>query len=221
MSAAQRLSMMQAIQRGPGRRIERDFGHWNNVEAVIEQFIANDLGAPGTWTGEVDAVVLEGMVRGLAVALGHSDDTNGNPGVPLWARYLVDVRNGRLDEKARRNVAWSRADTASVDWGVRNTSLKPTVPEKTLYQTSEGYRATLRNEPAIMRVLHRINRPQLTRCYNWLTDVTNREAVRTSLPIALALSRAPHDPRAISSALVRLSTAYPQCTRWTPSRPAR
>ncbi|XVQ08303.1 hypothetical protein ACQP1W_37945 [Spirillospora sp. CA-255316] len=210
-----RLRLVRAFQRGPARRFERGFARWNVIEAVIELFIEHGMGAPGTWASYTDAAIVEGVQRGLALAGGRSGGDHGNPGARLWARYLTDLRAGRLKDKATHNAAWGNAEQASTEWGIRpaNNPATPTVPELTLFTASESYRQTLRNEPTTRPLLRALNQPQLLDCYDWLTDVTNRKPIRNAGNVLLRLSRTPGNPQLASDVLTGLATTYPECTR--------
>jgi hypothetical protein len=216
MAMAERLRVVQAMQRGPAQRFERGFARWNAIEAVIELFMANGLGEPGTWASRIDAGILEAIMRGVALALGLGNDTYGNPGSRLWADYLVRLRSGRLHDKAQHNVAWSRAEDTATEWTVRNTPMLPTLPETTLYNASEAYRTALANEPNTMLVLRTIGRPWLTNCYNWLTDVTNRKPIRTYGQAIATFSMTPLNPHAVSATLAEVAATTPECRHWSP-----
>lgn len=215
MTMPERLEFMRALQAGHAQRFKDGFQHWNVIEAVIELFIANDMGAPGTWASYVDAGIVEGIERGVAIASGIGQDDYGNPGARLWARYLTGLRAGRLDDKALHNRSWSIAEQASTEWGAHpaNNPRLPTLAEATLFAASEVYRRTLRYEPAIKVVLRTVNAPHLTRCHDWLTDTTNRRPIRVGGQFFVTLSRTPTDVRAVTGALTRLASLYPECTR--------
>ncbi|MFD0855249.1 hypothetical protein ACFQ07_23620, partial [Actinomadura adrarensis] len=216
MTMAERLRVVQAMQRGPAKRFERDFARWNAIEAVIELFMANGLGEPGTWAGRIDAGILEAIMRGLALALGLSDDTYGNPGSRLWERYLLQLGSGRFRDKAEHNVAWSMAEDTATEWTVRTTPMVPTLPETTLYTASEAYRTALANEPTTMLVLRTIGQPWLTNCYNWLTDVTNRKPIRVYGQAIATFSMTPLEPHAVSASLADVAATSPECRHWSP-----
>ncbi|TDD80366.1 hypothetical protein [Actinomadura rubrisoli] len=215
MPMPDRLRLVRALQDGRAQSFEKGFARWNVIQAVIRIFIDNDMGSPGTWASYTNAGGLEGLLRGVALASGMSDDDYGNPSARLWARYLIDLKGGRLAVKAVHNVAWSKAEQAALDWG-RDPVNNPAVPthiESAIWVSSEAYRVILRNEPAIMIVLRALNQPKLTRCYDWLTDVTNEEAIHTAGNAIVAIARTPTNVQALSRALAQLSTFYPACTR--------
>lgn len=81
---------------------------WRAIEGVIEFFQSKDQGAPGTWVSYTDAGIIEAVQRGGAIALGLSNEDGGNPGSQLWADFMTNMKNGKLDDRsvslAERNV---------------------------------------------------------------------------------------------------------------------
>lgn len=215
MSMPQRLELVRALQRGPAQRFERGFARWNVIESFLEVFIAHGLGAPGTWASYGDAANLEALVRGLALALKTGGGDYGNPGARLWARYLNELKAGRLAAKPVHNVLWSNAEQTSVDWGTRpdHNPATPNAAELTLFSASQFYRLILRNEPTIVLVLRTLGQPKLTRCYDWLTDTTNRKAVRTAGDLLATLATEPANAVAVAGALGHVAAFYPECAQ--------
>ncbi|REE95548.1 hypothetical protein [Thermomonospora umbrina] len=215
MTMPQRLALLRALQSGPAQRFQDGFANWNAIASVIELFMANGMGARGSWVSYANAAVLEGIVRGLALASGLSGDDGGNPGARRWARYLIDLRAGRLDVKAYHNRSWGIAEQESVDWGVLpvNNPAAPRREEATLYAASVGYRLVLRHEPTIVLVLRIIDQPHLSRCHHWLTDVTNPTPLRVGGQFFVALGRAPADVPGVAAALAQVAARYPECAR--------
>ncbi|MEV0381647.1 hypothetical protein [Nonomuraea sp. NPDC050643] len=211
----QRLALVRDLQRGPAQRFERGFARWKAVEGIIEAFIAQGMGAPGTWTSYVDAASLEALVRGVALAAGLSADDYGNPGARLWAGYLTDLKAGRLTVKAVHNAAWGAAEQISVDWGAApaNNPATPTLSELTVYGASSAYRLALRNEPALAPALRTLNQRPLAACYDWLTDTTNPRPVRDGSKFLITLTRTPADLPAVTRGLTRLAAFYPACAK--------
>ncbi|OXM61473.1 MULTISPECIES: hypothetical protein [Amycolatopsis] len=181
MTIAQRLAFVRALSAGPAADIVPGYApRWRNIEGVLRFFADRELGEPGTWVSYVDAGILEGIERGIALARGDSTDTFGNPGASLWASYLTRLRDGRLSLRSVHDRAWSEAEQASTEYGValaeRVHGVAATPVEERFYQFSEFYRWTLRNRPMLLDLLTPPVGPgdqrQLT-FLDWFTDVTN------------------------------------------------
>ncbi|MEU4743119.1 hypothetical protein AB0G02_22010, partial [Actinosynnema sp. NPDC023658] len=71
MDVAERLEFLRLVQSGPAAALGAS-DRWRNIEGVLEFFRDHGLGAPGTWVSHVDAGILEGVERGVALALGRS-----------------------------------------------------------------------------------------------------------------------------------------------------
>ncbi|MEU0515213.1 MULTISPECIES: hypothetical protein [unclassified Amycolatopsis] len=181
MTIAQRLEFVRAMSAGPAAEVVPGYApRWRNIEGVLEFFADRGLGAPGTWVSYVDAGILEGIERGIALARGDSTDTFGNPGATLWASYLTRLRDGKLTARSAHDRAWSEAEQASTEYGValaeRVHGIAATPVEERFYQFSEFYRWTLRSRPMLLDLLTPPVGPgdqrQLT-FLDWFTDVTN------------------------------------------------
>ncbi|OLF18911.1 hypothetical protein [Actinophytocola xanthii] len=181
MSMAERLEFVRGMQAGPGASL-RVHDRWRNIEGVITFFRDHGLGAPGSWVSYVDAGILEGIERGLAIALGRSADDFGNPGSRLWARYVTGVANGSYPTRSAHDRAWSEAEQASTEYGVElaeSHGQYATAVEERFYQFSETYRWALRNRPValdLLAVYGWLIHPDLARgrvpFYDWFTDVS-------------------------------------------------
>ena len=68
MSMAERLEFVRGMQSGPAAALGAT-DRWRNIEGVITFFRDRGLGAPGTWVSYVDAGIVEGIQRGIAIAL--------------------------------------------------------------------------------------------------------------------------------------------------------
>lgn len=79
------------------------------IEGVIEFFISEGMGGPGTWISYVDAGIVEAIQRGGAIALGIGTSTGGNPGSELWADFLTKMKNKEFKD---RNVSLGRGLTS-------------------------------------------------------------------------------------------------------------
>lgn len=199
MSMPDRLEFVRAMQRGPAARLGAD-DRWRNIEGVITFFRDHSMGARGTWVSYVDSGIVEGIERGIAIALGRSDDGFGNPGSAKWASYLTRLHNGELGVRNVHDKAWSEAEQASTDHGVvlaeRVHKIKPSAVERRFFLFSEFYRWTLRNRPAMLDMLlisGGLIHPDLSRqrvpFLDWFTDVGNVAPSRKGCEMAYAYAR--------------------------------
>lgn len=97
-SMTTRLSYVRYMQSGPFVPLTAT-NRFRAIEGVIELFLAQNVGQPGTWISYVDAGIVEAIQRGGAIALGHSTDTGGNPGSALWADYFRRLKAGQLKDR--------------------------------------------------------------------------------------------------------------------------
>lgn len=119
MTMQERLEFLQAMSAGPTAELLPGYEpRWGNIEGIITFFRDRGMGAPGTWVSYVDAGILEGIERGLVIALGRGTATFGNPGAQRWATYLTDLSQGHLGNRSAHDRAWSEAEQASTDHGV-------------------------------------------------------------------------------------------------------
>jgi len=159
MSMAERLTFVRAMQSGVGAGLGVG-DRWRNIEGVITFFRDKGLGAPGSWVSYVDAGIVEGIERGLAIAVDPSADDFGNPGSRLWAAYIT----AEHPDRAAHDRAWSKAEQASTEHGVavaESHGQYATVVERRFYLFSETYRWALRNRPVGLDALL---------VYGWLID---------------------------------------------------
>ncbi|HEX2130278.1 MAG TPA: hypothetical protein VHH15_01865 [Actinophytocola sp.] len=180
MTMAERLEFVRGMQSGPGALLGVT-DRWRNIEGVITFFRDKGLGAPDSWVSYVDAGIVEGIERGLAIALGRSTDDFGNPGSALWAAYVTGVAEGSFATRGAHDRAWSAAEQASTEYGVvlaERHGQYATPVEERFYQFSETYRWTLRNRPFaldLLAVYGWLIHPDLARArvpfYDWFTDV--------------------------------------------------
>ncbi|MCT2586334.1 hypothetical protein [Actinophytocola gossypii] len=180
LTMAERLELVRGLQSGPGALLGVD-DRWRNIEGVITFFRDKGLGTPGTWVSYVDAGIVEGIERGLAIALGRSTDDFGNPGSVLWADYITGVADGSFATRGAHDRAWSLAEQASTEHGVvlaERHGQYATPAEERFYQFSETYRWALRNRPFALDLLAMYGwliHPDLARArvpfYDWFTDV--------------------------------------------------
>lgn len=216
MTMDDRLELVRALQRGPAAA----FGatdRWRNIEGVIAFFRDRGLGAPGTWVSHVDAGIVEGIERGIAIALGRSTDGFGNPGSAKWADYLLRLQRGDLAGRAAHDRAWGEAEQASTDHGVllaeRVHGLRPTAVERRFFLFSEFYRWTLRNRPVVLDMLlvyGVLAHPELAArrvpFLDWFTDVGN--PVPSYKGCELAYAYAELDPISGAFSMLDLLLAY-------------
>lgn len=176
LTMAERLEFVRGMQSEHGA----DLGvpdSWRNIEGVITFFRDHELGAPGTWVSYVDAGIVEGIERGLALAKGLPGGDFGNPGSAKWATYIT----GDWPTRSQHDRAWSEAEQASTEHGVavaESHGQFATPVEERFYQFSETYRWALRNRPValdLLAVFGPIIAPGLAKVrvpfYDWFTDV--------------------------------------------------
>jgi hypothetical protein len=181
MSMAERLQFVRDMQSGPAAALGAT-DRWRNIEGVITFFRDRGLGAPGTWVSYVDTGIVEGIQRGIAIALGWSADTGGNPGSAKWASYLTRLSTGQLATRAAHDKAWGEAEQASTEYGndlAEAHGVPATAVEWRFYQFSEMYRWTLRNRPFaldLLAIYGPLIDPHLASVrvpfYDWFTDVS-------------------------------------------------
>lgn len=216
MTMDQRLDFLRALQSGPAAELGAS-DRWRNIEGVIAFFRDRGLGAPGTWVSHVDAAILEGVERGIAIALGRSTDGFGNPGSARWAAYLTALSRGELTDRDAHDRAWGEAEQASTEHGVvlaeQVHGLRPTTVERRFFQFSELYRWTLRNRPVAQDLLLLygvLAHPQLAvrrvSFLDWFTDVS--ESTPSYKGCAIAYSYARLDPISGTVGTVELLLLY-------------
>jgi hypothetical protein len=198
MSMSERLEFVRDVQSGPAAGLGAT-DRWRNIEGVITFFADHDLGAPGTWVSYVDAGIVEGIERGVAIALGWSTDTGGNPGSTRWASYLTRLSTGQLTTRATHDRAWSEAEQASTDYGdtvARARGVPATAAEWRFYQFSEVYRWTLRNRPFaldLLAIYGPLIAPGLAGArvpfYDWFTDVSESAPSYTGCELAYGFAQ--------------------------------
>jgi len=181
MSMPERLEFVRDMQSGPAAELGAT-DRWRNIEGVITFFVDRGLGEPGTWVSYVDAGIVEGIQRGIAIALGWSADTGGNPGSAKWASYLTRLAGGQLTSRAAHDRAWGEAEQASTEYGnamAEAHGVPASAAEWRFYQFSETYRWALRNRPVALGLLALYGpliHPELARArvpfYDWFTDVS-------------------------------------------------
>jgi hypothetical protein len=199
MSMPDRLEFVRLMQSGPAAQLGAT-DRWRNIEGVITFFRDHGMGAPGTWVSYVDAGIVEGVERGIAIALGRSQDEFGNPGSRKWANYLTRLHAGELAVRNVHDKAWSEAEQAATDHGVTVAEkvhrIKPTAVERRFFMYSEFYRWTLRNRPAVLDLLAvygGLIHPELARqrvpFLDWFTDVGNPVPARKGCEVAYSAAR--------------------------------
>ena len=181
MSMADRLEFVRDMQSGPATALGAS-DRWRNIEGVITFFRDRNLGAPNTWVSYVDAGIVEGIQRGIAIALGWSTETGGNPGSAKWATYLTKLSTGQLATRSAHDRSWSEAEQASTEYGntlAEANGVPATAVEWRFYQFSEMYRWALRNRPFaldLLAIYGPLIHPGLASArvpfYDWFTDVS-------------------------------------------------
>ena len=193
MPMAERLEFVRDMQSGPAATLGAP-DRWRNIEGVITFFRDRGLGAPGTWVSYVDAGIVEGIQRGIAIALGWSTNTGGNPGSAKWASYLTRLSTGQLATRSAHDKAWSEAEQASTEYGntlARSRGVPATAVEWRFYQFSEMYRWALRNRPFaldLLAIYGPLIHPGLASArvpfYDWFTDVSESAPSNRSCEMA-------------------------------------
>lgn len=198
MSMPDRLEFVRDMQSGPAATLGAP-DRWRNIEGVITFFVDRGLGAPDTWVSYVDAGIVEGIQRGIAIALGWSTDTGGNPGSAKWASYLTRLSSGQLTTRAAHDRAWGEAEQASTEYGnavADARGVPATAVEWRFYQFSEMYRWALRNRPVALDLLAfygPLIHPGLSRArvpfYDWFTDVSESAPSYRSCELAYGFAQ--------------------------------
>ena len=176
LTMAERLELVRGMQSTHGAELGVP-DRWRNIEGVITFFRDQNLGAPGTWASYVDAGIVEGIERGMALAKGLPGGDYGNPGSSKWADFIT----GDWATRAQHDKAWSEAEQASTEHGVavaESHGQFATDEEQRFYQFSETYRWALRNRPValdVLAVFGPLIHPGLAKVrvpfYDWFTDV--------------------------------------------------
>ncbi|SFB14288.1 hypothetical protein SAMN05216266_105191 [Amycolatopsis marina] len=214
MSMDERLTFVRAMSSGPAAELLPGYlPRWRNIEGIITFFRDRGMGAPGTWISHVDAGIVEGIERGIALALGRDGGTFGNPGSEPWADYLTALRDGDLRGRSAHDRAWSVAEQASTEHGVMLAEevhgVSATGVEQRFYLYSEFYRWVLRNRPALLDLVTPPvgpgEQPQLL-FHNWFTDVSN--ATPSYRGAVLAYDLAEFDAPGGTLSMVALLHAY-------------
>jgi hypothetical protein len=216
MTMDERLEFVRAMQSGPAAQLGAS-DRWRNIEGVITFFRDHGMGRPGSWVSYVDSGIVEGIERGIVIALGRSADGFGNPGSQAWASYLIRLKNGQLSVRNVHDRAWGEAEQASTDHGVvlaeQVHNVRPTAVERRFFMFSEFYRWVLRNRPAaldMLAVYGGLVHPDLARervpFLDWFTDVSNPVPSRKGCEVAYAYARL--DPIAGLFTTLDLMLAY-------------
>lgn len=155
MTISERIELMEAMMRGPGAQFGAQ-SRWRNIQGVMMFFRDHGWGAPDTWTSYVDAGIVEGVERGLALALGRKGGDFGNPGAVLWQRYVTALRAG-FPSRAAHDRAWGDAEQASTDYGydlaVRVHNRPPNPVEQGFFNFSQIYRSIMRSREEAVAVV--------------------------------------------------------------------
>ncbi|SNR41727.1 hypothetical protein SAMN06265360_105132 [Haloechinothrix alba] len=118
MSMPERAELVRGMPEGPAVELLPGYqSRWRNIEGVIAFLDYYSLGEPGSWISYVDAGIIEGIERGIALARGEGTDDFGNPGSVLWAEYLTRLAGGELEGRAAHDEAWSVAEQAATEQG--------------------------------------------------------------------------------------------------------
>ncbi|WP_433204728.1 hypothetical protein ACQP1G_16530 [Nocardia sp. CA-107356] len=151
MSMSERIDFLRALRAGPAAGLGA-CDKWLNLEGVIAFFRDHNLGSPGTWVSYVNAGVLEGVERGIALAIDPTGSDFDNPGSREWARYLELLQTGKLEVPAAHAEAWSRAKKVGTDHGVALAArhgLAPTAVEERFLRIAEAYNWAMSNRAPV------------------------------------------------------------------------
>jgi hypothetical protein len=213
MSMDERIELLRAMMSGPASELGAG-DRWCNMEGVMAFFRDRDMGAPGTWISVVNASVIEGIERGMAICLHRSDDDFDNAGAAQWADYLTRLHRNELTTERAHDTAWSEAKDVGTDFGVAVAArhgLEPTEVERRFLRFAKFYTWVLRNRTAMdMVVLYGgLLDPRLAglRLVNWFVDVTEAEPARKGCEMAYEISCIEPTPEAgntLELALARL-----------------
>ncbi|MGP4102221.1 hypothetical protein [Nonomuraea sp. KM90] len=197
MSMDDRLVFLRSIREGPAAAQLGASDRWRNLEGVITFFRDQAMGTPGTWVSLVNAGVLEGVQRGLAIASGHTDDF-GNPGARAWADYLARLSRKELTTTGEHDRAWGVAKQVSTHYGVllaeQVRGLKPTPEEQRFLTFAEFYNWSMQNRPVLnmMISLGEYMDPRLQgiqpEFVDWFINVGDEQAARVACEIAWRLA---------------------------------
>lgn len=201
LTMSERLEFVQLMEAGPAAELGAS-DRWHNIEGVITFFRDNNLGPAGSWVSYVDAGIVEGIQRGIAIATGRNQDTGGNPGSQKWASYLTRLAGGDYADRAEHDKAWSEAEQASTEHGnalAEAHGQAATDVEARFYEFSEMYRWVLRNRTVSIGLLVTYGpliHPDLAGVavpfYDWFTDV--REKAPSEKGCAMAYGFADLNP---------------------------
>lgn len=218
MSMDDRREFVQQMRSGPATRLGAG-ERWRNIEGVIMFFRDHGLGAPGTWVSHVNAGVLEGIERGIAIALDPAADDFGNVGAQAWASYLTQLRGNELGTKTAHDTAWSEAKEVSTDYGLalaeKVHGLSPTEPERRFLRLAQLYNWGMRNRPVVDTavsyggLVDRRLKGLRTEHLDWLMNVGDTDAARKGCEIAWTVAQMDPSPDAISALDIVLN-AVPQ-----------
>lgn len=91
------------------------------LPGVMDFFVANGLGdAAGTWFSVCDCAIVEGVLRGVAMALDPHASDFGNPSAALWRDYALSLRRWDIrtrKDRGEHDRAWAVAEFAGTEYG--------------------------------------------------------------------------------------------------------
>ncbi|KAI9744696.1 MAG: hypothetical protein M1835_002677, partial [Candelina submexicana] len=198
-SMSSRLDYVRYMQYAHFGPLKAD-NQFRAIEGVIEFFISEKLGAPGTWVSYVDAGIVEAIQRGGANALGLSTATGGNPGSEKWASFLTRRKNGGLTDRDDHDPAWSESEQTATEYGKlkaeTTAGVSPATKEQLRwYQFTQLFRAIMRNRSKVILLIRAtfiFTNPGLAFAaeafIDWLTDITSDLPTRLGCEVAYTLS---------------------------------
>ncbi|KAI1937125.1 hypothetical protein LOZ66_004042 [Ophidiomyces ophidiicola] len=154
MAMIDRLKFIQYMTRRKLSHLGSE-NQFNAIEAVIGFFVTRGLGTQGTVMSLINAVGLEAIQRGVAISLGYSNSTAGNPAASKWATFLDQRKTGKLVDRDMHDRAWSIAEQTAVNYGIQlaysRPDLKPlTQREQRWHQFTNVFRTIMQHRQTLL-----------------------------------------------------------------------
>lgn len=207
LSAAERVIFVRRLQTRAAV-FEPGFRRWAAIIGVMSAHRDHGLNRPNTWVAILNSNLLEGLERGVAVALDPRADTYRNPSAPTWARYLKTLRSNGFADQTGHDLMWSDGEQQALDHGDKVAKnihhVQPTPPELRFKALTDLFRWSMRNEAAVQTTVG-----PLMPVYWWLVDVRNETPVRVATSIANVVLFGPPSPEATLALVRRLAPHYP------------
>jgi hypothetical protein len=186
MSMSERLEFLSRLRNGPATQLGVT-NRWRNIEGVLTFFQDNDLGKPNSWISWVNAIVLESIERGLALAADSCTEDYGNHAAHLWADYIT-----RYAGEPGHDRAWGEAKEAVDEYGVKVAEqvhhVVPTAVEQRFLTLTQLYNWGMRNRSVVagLVLFSGVTPTSLDRLF----DVSQAEVARRGCEVAWRLAHA-------------------------------